>query len=52
MTIKTAYIFPPIPLREFDWVAVRDGYEEGDLQGFGKTEQEAINDLLAQELDK
>jgi hypothetical protein len=49
--IITNHIFPPIPLRQFDWSAVRDGYEPGDNQGFGKTEPEAIGDLLELEAD-
>lgn len=52
MKIKTTYINPPIPLRKFDWSAVRESYEEGDLQGFGETEQAAIDDLLLQESEK
>lgn len=52
MKINTSYLFPPIPMREFDWCATRDGYDEGGLQGFGKTEQEAIEDLLTQEQEQ
>lgn len=44
--IHTSYLYPPIPDRQFDWCAVRDGYEPGAPQGFGETEREAINDLL------
>lgn len=44
--IQTHYIFPPIPLRQFDWTAYRD--PEGPA-GYGRTEQEAIADLLEQE---
>lgn len=46
--IITDYIFPPIPYRHMDWIAYRDGNEEGN-RGFGKSEQEAINDLLSWE---
>ena len=42
--IITNYIFPPIPLRQFDWIAYYDGEEEGHV-GFGRTEAEAIADL-------
>jgi len=42
--IITSYIYPPIPFRGMDWVASFDGQEE--TNGFGRTEQEAINDLL------
>ncbi len=61
MKIKTTYICPPIPTRNFDWSAVYDNFdasfegsdENGDHwksspQGFGATEQEAIDDLLSQ----
>jgi len=44
--IVTAYIFPPIPSREYDWQAAYDGYEEGDPLGHGATETEAMIDLL------
>ncbi len=52
MKIVTNYIYPPIPIRQFDWSAVRDSYEEGDPQGFGETEQAAIDDLLRQESEQ
>lgn len=47
--IRTGFDYPPIPIRKFDWHAVRDGYEPGDPVGYGQTEIEAINDLLATE---
>lgn len=43
--IITRYDPPPIPLRQFDWTAVDDNYDEGSPVGFGRTEQEAIEDL-------
>ena len=49
--IITSYDFPPIPIREYDWSAIRSDYDEGDLVGYGKTEQDAINDLINQELE-
>lgn len=45
--IVTNYVFPPIPDRRFDWSAVYDGYEGGDPIGWGRTEAEAIGDLLS-----
>ncbi len=51
MDIITRYDPPPIPLRQFDWSACRDNYEPGGPLGYGKTEQEAIKDLLQQEED-
>jgi hypothetical protein len=47
--IVTRHIFPPIPMRQFDWQATRDGYEPGCPIGYGKTESEAIADLHAAE---
>lgn len=48
MDIVTTYICPPIPTRAFDWTATQDGYEPGDPIGYGRTQQEAIDDLLDQ----
>ena len=48
MKIVTTYQFPPIPIRGFDWSAMREddiGEERPVLVGWGKTEQEAIDDL-------
>jgi hypothetical protein len=46
--IRTSHVFPPIPQRQFDYAAVFDGYEPGDSIGYGRDEQEAIDDLLEQ----
>lgn len=46
--IRTDNIFPPIPDRRFDWCAVFDDYEPGGPIGYGRTEQDAINDLTEQ----
>lgn len=43
--ILTDYVYPPIPLRQFDWSAVYDGYEPGEPIGWGVTEALAIQDL-------
>jgi hypothetical protein len=46
----TAYqVNPPIPTRAFDWVAFREGSDEGDPYGRGPTREAAIADLLEQE---
>ena len=47
--ILTSFDCPPIPIRDYDWSAIRENYDEGDLIGYGKTEQEAINNLIEQE---
>jgi len=47
MKIKTSYWAKPIPLRQFDWEAIDDDtYDEGCPIGYGRTEQEAIADLV------
>jgi len=56
--IVTEYVYPPIPLRQFDWCAHRASYEPpdsdgvgGGILGWGRTEAEAVTDLLEQEED-
>lgn len=46
--VVTEYIRPPIPTTAFDWIAYREGQEEGNM-GFGGTETEAITELLESE---
>lgn len=46
--IVTEPVYPPIPMRRYDWRATFDGYEPGDLMGVGATEQAAIDDLKSQ----
>lgn len=50
MKITTEHVFPPIPIRSFDWSAIdSDTYDgDGSPVGRGATEQEAISDLLEQ----
>lgn len=57
VTIHTSFDYPPIPIRSMDWSAVTDDYDcdcdEGgyfsrDPVGRGATEQEAIDNLLAE----
>lgn len=50
--IVTALEYPPIPLRQYDWVAFRDGYEELGKYGYGRTEEDAIQALLADEAEE
>ncbi len=47
--IRTSFDYPPIPVRDYDWSAIRDDYDSGDLIGYGRTEQEAIDNLKKQE---
>jgi hypothetical protein len=46
--ILTNHVFPPVPVRQFDWAAVFEGYEPGAHVGYGRTEQDAIDDLKQQ----
>jgi hypothetical protein len=46
--IRTKHEFPPIPVRNWDWSATTDNYEPGDPIGTGRTEADAIDDLVAQ----
>lgn len=50
--IITNYEYPSIPTRNYDWSAVRQSYDQGDLIGHGKTEQDAIDDLVLQENER
>lgn len=44
--IVTSHIYPPIPVRDWDWCAHYDGEEEAGNYGWGATEAEAIQDFL------
>lgn len=46
--IQVVCVYPPIPVRSFDYCAYRDPERR---QGFGATEADAIADLLQQEED-
>jgi hypothetical protein len=46
--IVTRYEAKPIPDRQFDWSAVTADYDLGCPVGYGRTEAEAINDLIVQ----
>lgn len=49
MNIRTVYDPPPIPIRDFDWRAIdADTYDYTEPVGWGRTEAEAIADLLEQ----
>lgn len=54
--IVTAFDCKPIPLRDWDWSAVLDGYDgsedSNDPIGWGATEAEAIADLRDQLADR
>ena len=44
--VVTKYDPPPIPIRTFDWSATFEDYDLGDPTGFGRTEEEALADLM------
>lgn len=48
--IRTDFIYPPIPIRQFDWQAIYaddEPSDEGQMAvGRGATETEAIADLI------
>jgi hypothetical protein len=50
--IITLNTCPPIPLRNYDWEAYRDEWDLRDPIGYGATEEEAIADLLEQEMER
>jgi hypothetical protein len=47
--IVTEYNYPSIPVRDYDWRAYREGWDLDELIGYGKTKEQAIQDLLDQE---
>jgi hypothetical protein len=51
--IKTVFEYPPIPWRNFDWCAYDDRRGADDSPyGWGRTEDEAVADLLEQMEDE
>lgn len=45
--IITTFVYPPIPVRHFDWQAHYDGEEDEQMvTGSGATETEAVLDLI------
>lgn len=50
--IRTEHVYPPIPARTMDWSAVTDDYDAGHPIGWGRTEQDAITDLMEQLSDE
>lgn len=47
LRIKTHHVYPPIPVRSFDWCAWFDNFGEEGPTGNGATEAEAIEELMA-----
>lgn len=50
--IFTDYWPKPIPTDQYDWSAVTDSYEPGDPIGYGRTEEEAVSNLINHHLQQ
>lgn len=52
--VRTSHVYPPIPIRDYDWSAVDDKTFDGpgSSQGWGRTEAAAIADLIEQIQDR
>lgn len=48
MKIQVRHDPTPLDTRSYDWRAVREGYQQGDRIGWGRTKLQAIRDLLLQ----
>lgn len=50
MNIRTTLVYPPIPIRDFDWCAVDDDTYDGPgcPIGYGVTKKAAVADLMDQ----
>lgn len=54
LKVRTECVYPPIPIRDYDWSAVDDNTYDGPGNpiGWGRTEQAAIDDLIEQFQDR
>lgn len=54
IAVRTEHVFPPIPIRDYDWSAVDDRTFDGPGSpvGWGGTERQAIDDLIEQIQDQ
>ena len=50
INVRTENVYPPIPIRDWDWSAVDDNTYDGPGNpiGWGRTEKAAIDDLVEQ----
>lgn len=44
--IITSHVYPPIPVRDFDWCAYLEGEEEEGRYGYGRTRELAVLDFI------
>jgi len=49
-TIEVTLVYPPLPVRDWDYCATFKGYEPGESIGYGPTEYDAIVCLLSMAL--
>ena len=47
LRIHASFVRPPISVRTHDWCATLNGYEPGEVMGWGETEDAAVDDLLS-----
>jgi hypothetical protein len=52
MKVRAEHVYPPIPIRDYDWSAVDDNYEPGAPHGAGPTRKAAVQDLCEQWQEK
>ncbi len=43
--VRVLYVYPPIPIRSFDWCAYYEGDDHEGPRGWGATREEAIAEL-------
>ena len=46
--ITVEHVYPPIPVRDYDWCAYEGDYDLGQRVGYGATREAAIADLMVQ----
>lgn len=51
-SVSTRFVYPPIPVRAYDWMAWVGDYEPGCVVGCGATEEAAVADLREQVEDE
>lgn len=48
MNVKTSFEYPPIPVRQYDWMAYFPDLGEDGPTGRGENEADALRDLASQ----
>lgn len=52
LQLEVNFIFPPIPIRNFDWSVTAAGYEPGMIIGYGRTIAQALDNYVEQHEDE